>query len=60
MQKIADFLGIKISDLQMAYGLADEIDAAFYRDCKKLNSRDKETAAWFVLCGSGRSKMNNG
>lgn len=43
MQRIADFLDVKMSDLQMEHDPADEVDVAFYGDYKKLDSRDKET-----------------
>lgn len=61
MQRIADFLGVKMSDLQMEHDPANEVDVAFYRDYKNWIAEIKRlSAAWCVSCGSDRGKMDNG
>jgi transcriptional regulator with XRE-family HTH domain len=43
MQRISEFLGVQMSDLQKPHDPLDEIDIGFYGEYKALDERDKET-----------------
>lgn len=42
-QRISEFLGVKLSDLQNEHDPLDDVDVAFYGKYKELDDRDKET-----------------
>lgn len=43
MQRLADYLGVTMSQLTSPRDILDDIDIAFYGDYKELDERDKET-----------------
>lgn len=43
MQRLADYLGMTMSQLTSPRDILDDVDIAFYGDYKELDERDKET-----------------